>query len=388
MIARGLLFLFTWLTITASAQERFSITHGPYIQALDTTSVNILWTTSKLAISWVELAPDDGSHFYHRERPKHFAVNDGFKTKDTVHRVYLDGLKPGTTYRYRVYSQEVKRHEWSTVEYGTIVASQVYRSAPLRFTTPSPLEETVTFAVINDMHGQNDVMQQLLEQVDFDAHPIVFFNGDMAGFFLSEQQVFTDFMDTGVKQFASQYPMYYARGNHETRGPFAGQFSRYFPSVSGKPYYLVRRGPVCFVVLDSGEDKPDSDIEYGGLAAFDDYRDEQAAWLAEALTRPEFTTAPYKIAICHMPPFKGWHGQHEVIDKFVPLLNQAGIQLMLSGHLHRHIKQQPDEHHAFPVLVNSNKALVSAKGDSRQLQLTVLDTEGKQVDSITLNPSH
>lgn len=45
----------------------------------------------------------------------------------------------------------------------------------------------------------------------------------------------------------------------------------------------MRQGPVCFIFLDTGEDKPDSDIEYSGITDYDRYRTEQAQWLAQAV---------------------------------------------------------------------------------------------------------
>ncbi len=380
------LLLFCAFPVILHAQEKFQITHGPYLQALDETSVSILWTTNKTAISWVELAPEDSSHFYHVERPKYFATQHGLKIKDTVHHVQLEGLQPGTTYRYRIFSQEVKSHEWVNVEYGRVAATQVFRTQPLRFTTADPNATKTSFAMINDIHGKNDVMKKLLDQVDFAKNDLVFFNGDMANQFLDQRQVFEAFMDSAVHLFASQHPMFYARGNHETRGPFADKIGHYFPSKSGELYYVLRRGPVCFVVLDSGEDKPDTDIEYSGIANFDEYRSKQAAWLKEALKRPEYVEAPYKVIICHIPPIEGWHGAAEVITKFVPLLNAAGAQIMLSGHLHRHIKLDADPSTHFPVLVNSNTAIVKAKADNQQLQIEVFGQDGKRVDSITVYP--
>ena len=43
-------------SLFALGQEAFKITHGPYLQAMDEAGVNIIWTTNKNAISWVELA--------------------------------------------------------------------------------------------------------------------------------------------------------------------------------------------------------------------------------------------------------------------------------------------------------------------------------------------
>lgn len=370
------------------AQSSIKITHGPYLQALSTTGVTIVWTTDAQSIGWVELAPDDSTHFYYEERPRFYASSHGFKNISRIHKVTLRGLKPGTTYRYRVFSQEVLSHVGWKVLYGEIAATQVYRTQPLKFTTTPLTQKEVVFGVVNDIHGRNDVMEKLLGQLDFKKTDLVFFNGDMANDLRSEEQMFTDFMDTGVKVFASQTPMYYARGNHETRGQYASPFPDYFVTTTGKLYYLVRRGPICFVVLDCGEDKPDSDLEYSGIVNMDAYRTEQAEWLKEALKHPDYVSAPYKVVICHMPPFGGWHGEKEIATKFVPLLNEAGAQVMLSGHLHRHMKVAPTpSNHKFPVLVNSNNAMLRAKADDKRLFIEVVDPQGKVVDTLEILPS-
>ena len=44
---------------------------------------------------------------------------------------------------------------------------------------------------------------------------------------------------------------------------------------------------MAFIVLDAGEDKPDDDVEYGGLADYDPYRLSQLSWLKEAVKRPD-----------------------------------------------------------------------------------------------------
>lgn len=50
----------------------------------------------------------------------------------------------------------------------------------------------------------------------------------MVSVFNEENHIFDGFMDTATKLFASEIPMYYTRGNHETRGAFATEFQRYF----------------------------------------------------------------------------------------------------------------------------------------------------------------
>ena len=122
-------------------------------------------------------------------------------------------------------------------------------------------------------------------------------------------------MDTATKLFASEIPMYYTRGNHETRGAFATEFQRYFSPKEENIYYTFRQGPICFVVLDTGEDKPDSDIEYAGITVYDEYRTEQAEWLRRVLDSKEYKDAPFKIIVAHIPPIGGWHGNLEVWAK-------------------------------------------------------------------------
>jgi len=364
--------------------EAFRITHGPYLQDMGETGVTIKWTTNRAGIAWVELAPDDSTHFYLKERPKYFSAPYGFKTVSTIHSVRLDHLEPGTVYRYRIYSQEVLNHQGTQVTYGKVAATGVYRTDPLRFTTNDAKETNVSFVILNDIHGNNELMTNLLKNASWSQTDMVFFNGDMASAITGEEQLFGDFMDTGVKLFASEIPMYYVRGNHETRGNYAHRFADYFSGLDGKLYGMFRQGPVCFVMLDCGEDKPDSDIEYSCIVAFDAYRDKEAEWLKEALKSDLYKNAPYKIAVIHMPPFGGWHGEREVEEKFIPLLNEAGIQAMFCGHLHKYIRKDARGKMKFPVIVNSNNTMIKAYTAPEGLKVEVRNEQGGLVDSLVI----
>ena len=52
--------------------EKFAIKYGPYVHSLYGDEAVITWITNRPAVSWVETAPDDGTHFYAYERPKFF----------------------------------------------------------------------------------------------------------------------------------------------------------------------------------------------------------------------------------------------------------------------------------------------------------------------------
>jgi len=217
---------------------------------------------------------------------------------------------------------------------------------------------------------------------------MVIFNGDMVSHLLDEKGLFSGFMDTAIHVFAKEKPMYYARGNHETRGPFATSFQNYFSPKEPHLYYLVRQGPVCIVMLDCGEDKPDSDIEYSGITDYDNYRTEQAKWLAEAVKSKDYTEAKFRVVVVHMPPNPGrslWHGQKEVLEKFVPVLNEANVDVMLCGHIHRYLKTEPDSNIKFPIISNAHKTVLKGIIKNNQLELVVRDLDGKIIERTILN---
>ena len=204
------------------------------------------------------------------------------------------------------------------------------------------------------------------------------FNGDMSSSVESEEQLFADYIDTAVRHFASETPILHNRGNHETRGVFADRLPEYFPKGEGTFYALRRYGDVCLLTLDCGEDKPDSDIEYAGLADYDAYRAVQCEWLAGALQSEAFRSARVRIVLLHVPPTTGtWHGNLHLKELFLPLLNDADIDLMICGHEHRYSFHEAGEGDAaFPILVNDNKSCVCCDVAQGKISLQVVRPGG------------
>ncbi|RHJ86673.1 metallophosphoesterase family protein [Parabacteroides sp. AM08-6] len=379
-----LLFLILLLSMPAYAQEGIRLLHGPYLQNLGSEEVTIVWLSDKPSVGWVELAPDDNSDFYATERPRYFDAKNGVKNTSTIHAVKIKGLKPGTNYRYRVFVQEVLSHVAHQVIYGYYASTDVYSREPLVFKTSDPANKNTSFAMVNDIHGNNDVLEKLVSKCDLKNTDFIIFNGDMVSVFNEEKHIFDGFMDTATRLFASRVPMYYTRGNHETRGAFATEFQRYFSPKEENIYYTFRQGPICFVILDTGEDKPDSDIEYAGITVYDEYRTEQAEWLRQVLDSKEYKEAPFKIVVAHIPPMGGWHGNLEVENKFMPLLRDAKPDLMLCGHLHRFIHQKATKETPFPIIVNSNTAILKATANPTELKIEVIDVDGKVLDQFSV----
>ena len=379
---KKLIYVLLLTVATQVATAQIKILYGPYLQNVKENEATIVWVADKPSIGWVELAPNDGTHYYGEERPKYFDTTNGVKNTSLLHAVKVKALTPGTTYRYRIYSQEVLSHEGINVIYGRVAASDVYKKNALTFTTCDPNKKETSFVMINDIHGRENIITKLLNNANYKDKDLIIFNGDMVSEFKDEQTIFNGFMKESIDLFASEKPMYYARGNHETRGEFATSFQKYFSPKEPFLYYLFRQGPVCFRMLDTGEDKPDSDIEYSGITDYDGYRTDQVEWMKELYKNENFKQAKFKVVIAHMPPSADlniWHGQKDVLKKFVPILNELGVDLMLCGHLHRNKYEEPSAGIKFPVLVNSNNSVVSVETNGDQMNLEVLDLDGKVV---------
>ena len=84
---------------SAAAQPSVRIAGGPWLQQPTDEGFTVVWTTTLDAAAWVEVAPDDGSHFYAAERPRYYDTHIGRRRTGRLHRVRVDGLEPGRTYR-------------------------------------------------------------------------------------------------------------------------------------------------------------------------------------------------------------------------------------------------------------------------------------------------
>lgn len=363
--------------------QGFKIEHGPYLQALGCNDVTIVWTTTKDAVSWVEIAPAGDDSFYAVDRPSYYQTQFGKKLIGRIHKVHVANLESNTEYRYRIFSKEVVGNEGKQLCYGKTVATNVFSKKPLRFKTLGITQDNVHFSMVCDIHGQHDTLTNLLKNVKYGETDFVFFNGDMVSTVESEKQFFEGFMQPAIDQFASQVPVFYIRGNHETRGKFSMDFPQYFPTNSGNLYYSFRQGSVFFIILDGGEDKPDSDIEYSDLAQFDNYRTEQAQWLEKIIQDKDCKEAKFRVVVIHIPPYgTDWHGAQDIRKKFMPVLNKANISIMLCGHMHSYEYLEPKGgEHNFPIFINAANSVLDIVVNSSEMVINRKNTEGRILDT-------
>lgn len=382
MIKKLLICILCLLPSLMVVAQDIKITHGPYLCDMTTDGVTIVWTTNKPALSWVEIVLDDSKSFYSKEHPKHFETIAGRKLTDrTLHRVRINHLKAGSNYCYRIFSKEVlDMKKNNNVLYGKTVASNVYSKKPLMFKTYRDKGDSCSFVVFNDIHGKSELITNWSKDIDYNKIDFVTFNGDMSNSVESEEQIFNDYIDASVNIFASETPIIFNRGNHETRGIFSDKLLNYFPTQDGNFYQIYRLGSICFLVLDCGEDKPDSDIEYGELADYDKYREEESKWLKKVVESDDFKTASSRIVFLHIPPPIGdWHGNDELCRLFMPILEKANIDVMFSGHTHRYSFHPAGSKTSFPIIVNDNKSYIKCDISQNRIQVEIIGVDSKDV---------
>lgn len=346
----GLMLLF------CVSAKGIKVTHGPWICDMDSTGVTIVWVTDVPGISYVEMATDSTDHFYSKTRKRYYAAEAGRRIlTDSVHCVRIRGLKPDSKYRYRVVTQALKdwcNDDWVTL--GGLAWSDVWKKKPYEFRTYPAKPREITFLVLNDIHERPQFMKELCKNVDLKKLDFVLLNGDMSNRIRSQKHIMDAYLDTCVSMFATDVPLFFNRGNHELRGEFADYLNRYFPTNNGKYYRLQHVAGVDFLFIDSGEDKPDADLEYCGIVECDQYREEQERWLRSLQEEKKIGKYPI-VVFSHMPPtLKNWHGPLHMQETLTPELNKMNVSVMLSGHLHRFDYQEPNEVINFPNLVNSN----------------------------------
>lgn len=69
----------------------------------------------------------------------------------------------------------------------------------------------------------------------------------------------------------------------------------------GRTYYAFRNGPVAFISLHTGDDKPDDHPSFSRRVALEGLRREQTDWLKAITLDPVIRDAPYKVLFCHIP---------------------------------------------------------------------------------------
>lgn len=278
----------------AAAGESASVVLGPYVLDVGPGRFLVRWETSAdvpTRLRWG--AQRDCPSLLESPKPVR------------SHEVLVSGLLPGTVSWYRLEG------------YG-----QPQEAIPVR--TPLVAPATVRLAVLGDTHSTGGVHARIVREIVAEAPDLLLHTGDLSlrpG--KREGNVERDFFRVEAPLLRS-VPIYPVLGNHDGNGfRFVELFVR--PrGDGGTTYYLVRRGPLALVALDTNES-----VEAGSA---------QGRWLAETLESLAGDPGVlFRIVAMHWGPFDSGsgHGSNlDARDALVPLFERYGIDVVFSGHDH------------------------------------------------------
>ena len=355
---------------------------GPYLQSPAPDSITVRWLTNAPCFGWVAFgeAPD-------KLDKKAEAFTDGLvQAYNTVHAVALRGLEPGKKYYYRVHSKKIDDFQPYKISFG-----DEFGSEPYTFTTPALGAERVSFLVFNDIHDRPESFPHLMQFQGEGEKDFVFLNGDMFNYQTDEDQLVAHLLQP-LGSMPAQTPFFFSRGNHEVRGKFARHLSDYFNSEDPQFFFSFQYGPMYAIVLDSGEDKADNDPAYYSLADFDRYRIMQAEWLKQEVRKKAFRKARYKVVFSHIPLYHAgeWHGTQHCRETWGEILNEAGIDLLISGHTHVYgIHPAEKGKHNYPIVIgggpkDGKRTIIRVVADREALKLEMVDDAGKLVGELSV----
>lgn len=399
-----LFFLFLVLCNKSAHAANTCFRTGPYLQELTPTHVTIVYENNVPSFSWVEVQKVGSKNI-----KKYFADALG------KHRIYnqisapqpslplqnfcvpVEELEEGTSYEYRICSQKIEEMRPYSARIGTRYESDWYT-----FTTPRADATEHHIGILSDLHHQPALLAQFLHALNHESADALIFAGDiMDNMQVSSARVkapeepYESFVNTSIELFATQKPFYMLRGECETQGDISRFFSQYFPHQSGRLYNAYRWGDLEIVLLDGGAAKPDSDPQahQSTLSAFNLYREEEARWFENLLQTEEFRNAKYRIVVSHFPipcqveNEKTEGGIAHFQELMLPLLNKAGIDLLVAGHQHPEtytLLPVGTQDNTFPCLVQGCNSALRIDIQDGHISLRIVDREGKLLDTLTL----
>lgn len=368
----------------------------PFLQNYAATSMGIAFSVTDWANGYV----------IYGEKPD---LSDGIKVwcggfrvtdmDNEVVRVRLTGLKPYTLYYYRIGADRIAYKDGYHIRItGNEESERIYT-----FRTAGE-EAPAHFCVINDTHMQWKCFGAVTDKIAALKPECVVWNGDACDRLenvAAQKQAFLK-PDIDRKDYAAGIPYLFCPGNHDNRGlanrhPERVWMFRQPEERQGRDWdlgrnFAVRMGDVAMIGLDTAEDKVDTNPLFCNLFVSDAYRRAQQLWLADALRQPEIKRARFLVAFCHIPLFdprpnvnpgdiypadkaEGFTPDYAVWQRtcaqlWLPLLEEAGCQLIITGHQHAYRADLPDGKRAWTQIVGGGPDM---DGKNDKAYPTVMD---------------
>ncbi len=215
-----------------------------------------------------------------------------------IHRVALSDLTPGTKYHYRVHSDQ------------DVSADGRFRTAP------DDLEASFRFAVIGDGRSRPDGFKSVADSILKDDPDFLIYVGDLIRSGTNYSNWHDQYFTPGA-DLIRNIPIFPVIGNHERGGSANSWYYRY---ITQDNWYSFDYGNVHFVVLDS--QRQGSRAQEDWLIA-DLEANKDAKWLFIAIHS-------------HVYSSKGRGVSMRIHEKWTPIFEKYGAQVVFSGHEHHY----------------------------------------------------
>ena len=210
---------------------------------------------------------------------------------------------------------------------------------PFEFTPVSG--ETIRAYHIADAH--NRIAEPVTAAKTFGELDLLILNGDVIDH-SGDPSKFSNVYEICSLLTGGSIPTVFSRGNHDMRGRYAEKFAEYTPNRDGYTYYSFHLGSIWGLLMDCGEDKPDTNPEYGFTVACHAFREKQTAYIEKLVSdaENEYNAEGVKTRLViahnpftqkHEPPFDI---EEDIYRKWCVLLREEiRPQLMICGHMHQ-----------------------------------------------------
>ncbi|MCU6768566.1 metallophosphoesterase [Barnesiella propionica] len=369
------------LPVTAKEHKhsKTTVTDGfstePFLQNVTANSITITWICNTNSYSWVEYGSSATLM-----GAKGIAKSGGLALANRkINKVTLKSLFPGKQYFFRIVSKPILKLAAYDKIYGAEKYSETYS-----FVMPDMDNSTVTALFLNDLKSNSESLKKLISLNSGQNYDFVCLNGNMINNAESESQLINDIISPCCTAFATHIPLFYNRGNLETRGPWARNFYDYFETATHEAYFSLRWGPVFFIFLDSGEDKDDSDSSYAELSYFDEYREQQSRWLEEQLQSDTAKDASFRIVIMNYPTHHAdtCHGVEHCNQLFTPLMNRYHVNVLIAGYSGNSHIYTPDDNHKYSIAIGGNadegnRTIIQMTANKDKISLKIIGENGE-----------
>lgn len=276
----------------------------------------------KESVMWVKV----GEKCYYDES------NGVLRSLSRVHKITVPAKALDEAKKYTVYEQEIKGKRRAYFNKMHKIKEYEYDFRPVE-------GDEIRAYHIADSH--NRVEEPIRAAKAFGKIDFLILNGDIPNH------------SGNIKYFSSIYeivsgitggncPAVFVRGNHDIRGSFAEVFGDYIPTVDGNTFFTFRLGNIWGLALDCGEDKPDTNAEYGGTICCHAFRERETEFVEKvadcACHKDE--TIMKKLIVAHNPFTKKYEPpfniEEDIYTHWAKVIKEK-IQpdLMICGHLHQ-----------------------------------------------------